>query len=988
VNRVKHKVSTFFLFFLVFTLSVFASWEYLNKDDFITYYGFWASQIPISSNDKSISLPTQPPLVFDLDFDGIDDIIVLDGNEIKIFQNKTMDLVDSITLYGNPPYSNMIIQTNFSHLYPTEPVIMLISEQQNNAIWNRVVLNSTHGLEQGYSNMSAWTNVNWTNGEILLGCRADTGFSPSCMAFMISHNSSSEGTPVVTGLAFNRTTYGNVTTYDWLNYTKCFPTYRTGQWENWDGVGDTEFIFDYVTAGRGAGGNEYLTIMYTNLSHYSSVSAGSMIDGNCSTADPTAWYCEDAEDGNPVGYASNTYQYAISGYNNTYAFNSSVEGNTYAMPAGMNITNYLFEATMKWSGYVNTMLFGLVSGQTWNMPKIFPARANCNGTAWCYHTPAGYVTGATNADTDIHSWRINCSGLLPLKCDIFIDGTKDATFNCSWAGADCTKGEWNLGLNQTYDNMCGVNGAFADHCIYNGSVGAGVSNDYFYPQALYIKNTTISSNPISATIALGGVTTCWDYPIDPKAGNAGKVITNALVMDINNSPTNLEVVVGLANYDFNQDPDFDLYSWDKEFNLINSYVLVGDTGQASNLFPLVAKSTHGTDASYTDFCMFGWGRNVLGSGNNRIGLLCGSEWNGSQANYYSGINLGEYHNLSTAYRDYSGVTYSTSLYGTNTTNGYNLGEIMTSYGAFTLYEGGMELHKGFDMTTAGLKNKSAILPYRFQGESYDDIVQLSALMATYVDDDFINTGAEIVNWSINPCIFNDGQWQTWKANTTINVSIQVRDTNSLGTLDTIGARFIMYNDSGYIIQNSSWTSNVTGGTSGNWFNITLGYEGDPFIANQTITNGTIIFLGRDSYNQTIVFENATFSVGASGVINGECITYMGFNDTLSGAIPPSATTYENNTMTGYGEDVSGWTGLPLNVLWFLLMAFLTAVIWIEGSKHEPVISIGAIILVDIVLLFTGFKFGIISGGFIAFVIFICVIIGAFMFRKKLMGVED
>ena len=114
----KIKLVFIFVILLLFIPIVLSKVNYTESGDFDNFYqrgnAIFNSQLnpatDISTSLVIIGNPKKVPLVNDLDGDGVLEIIVLDGINIIIFQNKTLDIAASLTLDAptTERFSNMI----------------------------------------------------------------------------------------------------------------------------------------------------------------------------------------------------------------------------------------------------------------------------------------------------------------------------------------------------------------------------------------------------------------------------------------------------------------------------------------------------------------------------------------------------------------------------------------------------------------------------------------------------------------------------------------------------------------------------------------------------------------------------------------------------------------------------------------------------------------------------------------------------------------
>lgn len=107
-------ISLFFIFFLCLIPNAIATTEYNQSGNYDTQYhlglGYWNSELE-DFDSYSAGLADDlrnPPLLSDLDRDGISELIILDGDTIKLYQNITLDLLDGVSLDADERYSNMI----------------------------------------------------------------------------------------------------------------------------------------------------------------------------------------------------------------------------------------------------------------------------------------------------------------------------------------------------------------------------------------------------------------------------------------------------------------------------------------------------------------------------------------------------------------------------------------------------------------------------------------------------------------------------------------------------------------------------------------------------------------------------------------------------------------------------------------------------------------------------------------------------------------
>lgn len=92
---------SFFILILVFSLTSFANQDYTQTGFANSTYKTGRSQFNTLNvqtsltGSRAISTPYETPKVADLDGDGVNEIVVVDGTNIRLYQNKELDIVDA-----------------------------------------------------------------------------------------------------------------------------------------------------------------------------------------------------------------------------------------------------------------------------------------------------------------------------------------------------------------------------------------------------------------------------------------------------------------------------------------------------------------------------------------------------------------------------------------------------------------------------------------------------------------------------------------------------------------------------------------------------------------------------------------------------------------------------------------------------------------------------------------------------------------------------
>lgn len=96
----------------LFTMTVGATYTQIGTtdSDYVTGIGIFDENLnPIITGSSNVIAQRYPPLVDDLDGDGINEIVFLDGNSLIILQNSTLDAVTSVTIGNISSYVHMIL---------------------------------------------------------------------------------------------------------------------------------------------------------------------------------------------------------------------------------------------------------------------------------------------------------------------------------------------------------------------------------------------------------------------------------------------------------------------------------------------------------------------------------------------------------------------------------------------------------------------------------------------------------------------------------------------------------------------------------------------------------------------------------------------------------------------------------------------------------------------------------------------------------------
>ncbi len=222
--------------------------------DFIRGTGNFNAQLEpsnVTTNLVIIANPKKVPLINDLDGDGVQEIIVLNGLNINIFQNKTLDIAATLTLSGiaSERFSNMI---TFDIDGDSFIEIILVGEKAG--IVHILEYNSSSLTLQATLNMSAFGLNHLTqeisasdSGLVTIGCES----ANRCLiAYADQQDTGFAGSPESSTLSvafMNSTFLGHELFLKTPNLfsTLCPPKIRTMAKADYDLDTDVEFIFTY-----------------------------------------------------------------------------------------------------------------------------------------------------------------------------------------------------------------------------------------------------------------------------------------------------------------------------------------------------------------------------------------------------------------------------------------------------------------------------------------------------------------------------------------------------------------------------------------------------------------------------------------------------------------------------------------------------------------------------------------------------------------------
>lgn len=418
--------------------------------------------------------------------------------------------------------------------------------------------------------------------------------------------------------------------------------------------------------------------------------------------------------------------------------------------------------------------------------------------------------------------------------------------------------------------------------------------------------------------------------IDDGSGQAGEkpavLFTSPLVFDIDGSSSNgKEAVIGFM---IDQD-SYKMNSYDSSGSFLDDYpeILTSDGVIVSN----VVRANTFTDTGAVDFCVMGFRQS-----DNFLVFTCASEQTGqlTETDQFD-FDFSSLYNISSDPNLYTNMIHAVDM-SRDTTDGNNLNEILSSYGIFELDFSG--LNELFLIYESPIEDLSVIASDP-EKVGQLDLIGVSDTNIWYIDDGFSNSPATITDYYISPCI--DSVWQ-------LNTSVEVRITASDVNGDQVSARSVLYQGTTNE-QDSGYSGNYTSGT-------TFTFEQ---IANKTGTNQELGLYAIDTINGIADEIDIAYSVGTSGVVNGECSTEVTINATgaeADSAGNESLTPQETNPVKNSLIEINSFLKIGLTAIWLLIIIIVDIVLisgtreYFKGWESRYIFAILALIDVSLVIL--------------------------------------
>jgi len=528
---------------------------------------------------------------------------------------------------------------------------------------------------------------------------------------------------------------------------------------------------------------------------------------------------------------------------------------------------------------------------------------------------------------------------------------------------------------------------------YMHYLGAGNDADTYTLYAIEQSGNTISTKsgfPVDDTSASGvndpsGTVGCSG------GEQVGQYFSPPISFNIDpNSPTQLEIMYARMN-DVDQ---YDILDYNSDGSLLDTHPAGIDSG-AGSLISNVFKATAIPNSDEYDICVIGFDDNA-----GEITMVCGSKSRSSgtfESFEYSvdvtGITPN--YNVTQTYLNMNVISHATQQ-SNALTDGVDLTEVLNTYGVFRADFDTCDLLANCDMELLFLNGCGDSVNLAVDVENIDstDLICMTDIQLTYIDDLLSNQPATITTATFDPCVIDS----VVKVNETLKVSVTVTD-GSQGSIETDLVNQIVtgYNDNPN--QVVSTLENVSSGSLNTHF----------IFLNSTVTNGEIKIQGFDNGNPSTIDEiTQAFTVGANGLSQGDSSCSLTLVTTESGESSLVASglreTNDNNTVTQLTNQVSDIWGLGGDVVWIILMVIGSMVIlglpmfgenprevgtiFTQGrhpfeSSTTMVLTGFGIVIFNIGMLFLGFKIGTIGIGTILILVVLASLPIGLLIRKMI-----
>lgn len=268
----KKSINILAIIFLLFAFCALADTTYIeagqadgyfrgNNTYFSTTQGFLTTNY--NSYTKALVAGAGVPLVDDLNSDGINEVVVVDNGQVKLYNSKELTLLTVYNIPTTERYSNFVVYDVDGDGYKE---IVFVRELSHDIIF--LNYNGSSFFNKTSITVPSGINNFTQNGEAMIKCVA-----PGECLLVVSKNITNIATSAenwVYAISFNTTGIQNNIRIEYSaggtelrNY--CMPAIRDIQYQDYDGDGNKEYIFSLANTKNGGGTS--FTIHYIQNVH-------------------------------------------------------------------------------------------------------------------------------------------------------------------------------------------------------------------------------------------------------------------------------------------------------------------------------------------------------------------------------------------------------------------------------------------------------------------------------------------------------------------------------------------------------------------------------------------------------------------------------------------------------------------------------------------------------------------------------------------------
>jgi len=283
-----------YLFLFLFSIFILSSsviglgtypWVGGQDYDYNQGRGFFPPTTDIEFATRQITNPLQAPIVSDLNNDGVNEIIVLDGDTIKLYHGHGLEIVDGVSIPNLDRYSNMLAYDIDGD--SLKEVIIVREFDEKIDIFE---YNTTFILQNTVSYSSKTQSI---DGQTVISC----GGVDSCM-LVYSQSRSVRGAGVSThirALPFSSTavreSYQLRASPSTPYHIFCMPKIRSMPYIDYDGNGEKEYVVSFLQTS--SSGNENYYISYISVNATNDITGSERIDKEMGNLKDGIFNCEE-----------------------------------------------------------------------------------------------------------------------------------------------------------------------------------------------------------------------------------------------------------------------------------------------------------------------------------------------------------------------------------------------------------------------------------------------------------------------------------------------------------------------------------------------------------------------------------------------------------------------------------------------------------------------------------------------------------------------